>query len=117
MPTLYVVGTPIGNLEDVSLRALRVLREVKIIAAEDTRWTRRLLVTYDIRTPMTSYHERNKWAKLDYVLGLIESIKTRKIKIPYPWGDFIITIQPPIGLTYNVRDEQMNFSLQTKLGT
>ena len=48
MPTLYVVATPIGNLDDISLRALRTLREVKLIAAEDTRTTKRLLITYDI---------------------------------------------------------------------
>ena len=72
MPTLYVVATPIGNLEDISLRALRTLREVKLIAAEDTRKTRRLLTTYDIKTPMTSYHEHNKWTKLDYILGCLE---------------------------------------------
>ena len=72
MATLYVVATPIGNLEDISLRALRILREVKLIAAEDTRKTRRLLATYDIRTPMTSYHEHNKWAKLDYILDCVE---------------------------------------------
>ncbi len=72
MPTLYVVATPIGNLEDISLRALRILREVKLIAAEDTRRTKQLLVTYDIKTPMTSYHERNKWTKLDYILGCLK---------------------------------------------
>ena len=72
MPTLYVVATPIGNLEDISLRALRTLREVKLIAAEDTRKTKRLLTTYDIKTPTTSYHEHNKWTKLDYVLGCLE---------------------------------------------
>ena len=72
MPTLYVVATPIGNLEDISLRALRTLREVKLIAAEDTRKTRRLLTTYDIKTPMTSYHEHNKRTKLDYILGCLE---------------------------------------------
>jgi 16S rRNA (cytidine1402-2'-O)-methyltransferase len=72
MPTLYVVATPIGNLEDISLRALRILREVKLIAAEDTRRTRRLAATYDIKTPVTSYHERNKWTKLDYVLKCLE---------------------------------------------
>ncbi len=65
MPTLYVVATPIGNLDDISLRALRTLREVRLIAAEDTRRTKRLLTTYDIKTPMTSYHEHNKWTKLD----------------------------------------------------
>ncbi|OGN98585.1 MAG: 16S rRNA (cytidine(1402)-2'-O)-methyltransferase [Chloroflexi bacterium RBG_13_51_18] len=72
MPILYVVATPIGNLEDVSLRALRVLREVKLIAAEDTRKTRRLLTAYDIKTPMTSYYEHNKLTKLDYILGRLK---------------------------------------------
>ncbi|MGH7266137.1 MAG: 16S rRNA (cytidine(1402)-2'-O)-methyltransferase [Candidatus Rokuibacteriota bacterium] len=57
---LYVVATPIGNLEDISLRALRVLREADLIAAEDTRRTRTLLARYDIGTPTTSYFEHNK---------------------------------------------------------
>jgi len=69
MPALYIVATPIGNLEDISLRALRTLREVKLIAAEDTRRTKQLLSAYDIKTPMTSYHERNKWSKMDYILN------------------------------------------------
>jgi 16S rRNA (cytidine1402-2'-O)-methyltransferase len=68
MSVLYVVATPIGNLEDISLRALRILREVRLIAAEDTRKTRRLLTAYGIKTPLTSYYEHNKIAKLDYVL-------------------------------------------------
>ncbi|MFC1892949.1 16S rRNA (cytidine(1402)-2'-O)-methyltransferase [Chloroflexota bacterium] len=72
MPTLYVVATPIGNLEDISLRALRVLREVKLIAAEDTRRTKILLATYNIKTRMTSYHKHNEWAKLDYILRCLE---------------------------------------------
>ena len=72
MPILYVVATPIGNLEDISLRALRTLKEVMLIAAEDTRKTRRLLTTYDIRTPVTSYHEHNKWSKLPYILGRLD---------------------------------------------
>jgi len=72
MSALYVVATPIGNLEDISLRALRTLREAKLIAAEDTRKTKRLLTTYDIRTPMTSYHEHNKRSKLDYILSHLE---------------------------------------------
>jgi len=72
MPVLYIVATPIGNLEDISLRALRTLREVKLIAAEDTRKTRRLLVTYEVKTPVTSYHEHNKWTKLGYILGCLE---------------------------------------------
>ncbi len=72
MPTLYVVATPIGNLDDISLRALRTLREVKLIAAEDTRKTKRLLITYDIKTPVTSYHEHNKWTKMGYILNCLE---------------------------------------------
>jgi len=68
MPDLYVVATPIGNLEDITLRALRALREVKLIAAEDTRKTRRLLTHYDIKTPVTSYYEHNKLSKLEYIL-------------------------------------------------
>ncbi|MFC1957476.1 16S rRNA (cytidine(1402)-2'-O)-methyltransferase [Chloroflexota bacterium] len=75
MPSLYVVATPIGNLEDISLRALRTLREVKLIAAEDTRKTKRLLSTYDIKTPMTSYHEHSKRSKLDYILARLEEDK------------------------------------------
>jgi len=72
MSSLYVVATPIGNLEDITLRALRVLREVKLIAAEDTRKTRRLLNHYAIKTPMTSYYEHNKLTKLDYILNQLK---------------------------------------------
>ena len=72
MNTLYIVATPIGNLEDISLRALRILKEVKIIAAEDTRKTSRLLTHYQITTPMTSYYEHNKLAKLNRMLDYLE---------------------------------------------
>jgi 16S rRNA (cytidine1402-2'-O)-methyltransferase len=72
MPVLYVVATPIGNLEDISLRALRILREVGLIAAEDTRRTRRLLNAYGIDTPLTSYHEHSKKAKLDRLLDHLD---------------------------------------------
>jgi 16S rRNA (cytidine1402-2'-O)-methyltransferase len=58
--TLYVVATPIGNLEDITVRALRVLKEVDLIACEDTRHTRSLLTRYAIGTPTTSYHEHNE---------------------------------------------------------
>jgi len=60
---LYVVATPIGNLEDISLRTLRTLSEVSLIAAEDTRKTRILLKKYDIKTQLTSYYEHNKQIK------------------------------------------------------
>jgi 16S rRNA (cytidine1402-2'-O)-methyltransferase len=69
--TLYVVPTPIGNLEDITLRALRVLREASLIAAEDTRTTRVLLDHYSIATPLTSYHEHNKLAKLDVIFAAL----------------------------------------------
>lgn len=72
MAVLYIVATPIGNLEDVTLRALRILKEVGLIAAEDTRKTRRLLSAYGIRTPLTSYHEHNSRAKLGYLLDRLE---------------------------------------------
>ena len=57
MGTLFVVATPIGNLEDITLRALRILKEVPLVAAEDTRVTRTLFRAHDIHTPLTSFHE------------------------------------------------------------
>jgi 16S rRNA (cytidine1402-2'-O)-methyltransferase len=73
MGTLYLVGTPIGNLEDITLRALRVLKEVTLIAAEDTRRARILARRYEIETPITSYFEGNKLTKLDTVLGALDT--------------------------------------------
>jgi 16S rRNA (cytidine1402-2'-O)-methyltransferase len=74
--TLYVVATPIGNLEDITLRALQVLREVDLIACEDTRRTRTLLARYDIGAPTTSYFEHNKLRKGPYLLGLLAEGKS-----------------------------------------
>lgn len=65
---LYIVPTPIGNLEDITLRAIRVLRSVALIAAEDTRTSRVLLDHYDIIKPMVSYHEHNKLQQIDEIL-------------------------------------------------
>lgn len=73
MRTLFIVPTPIGNLEDITLRALRVLKESALIAAEDTRTSRVLLSHYDIHTPLTSYHEHNKLDKLDSILAALET--------------------------------------------
>lgn len=68
MGTLYLVATPIGNLEDISARALRILKESILIAAEDTRHTGTLLKHFEIHTPLTSYYEHNKLQKLDLIL-------------------------------------------------
>src|SRR5512134_1052473 len=68
MGTLYLVATPIGNLEDMSTRAVRILRESILIAAEDTRHTGKLLKHFQIETPITSYFEHNKLKKLDSIL-------------------------------------------------
>lgn len=72
---LYLVGTPIGNLDDISMRALKTLKEVDLIAAEDTRHTRKLLSFYDIHTPLTSYFEHNKKAKGNYIISLLQQGK------------------------------------------
>jgi 16S rRNA (cytidine1402-2'-O)-methyltransferase len=71
--TLFVVATPIGNLEDITLRALRVLREVSVIAAEDTRRTAQLLARHAIRTPTTSLHEHNEGRKSPAILARLEA--------------------------------------------
>ncbi len=73
MGTLYLVATPIGNLEDISARALQILRQVALIAAEDTRQTHKLLDHYSIHTPSTSYHEHNKIGKLDAILEALQN--------------------------------------------
>ncbi len=72
MSTLYLVATPIGNLEDISARALRILSMVRLIAAEDTRHTARLLQHYHIQTPSVSYHEHNKLVRLEAILETLE---------------------------------------------
>lgn len=66
---LYLCATPIGNLEDITIRVLNTLQEVDLIAAEDTRHSIKLLNHYDIKTPMTSYHEFNKYEKADYLVA------------------------------------------------
>ncbi len=71
MGTLYLVSTPIGNLEDMTFRGLRILREARLIAAEDTRYALRLLNRYDIHVPCISYHEHNKLSRLDDILAAL----------------------------------------------
>ena len=72
---LYVVATPLGNLEDISLRALRILKEVDFIAAEDTRHTRKLLTHFDIHTPLKSYYRENEYSRAG---ELIEQLREGK---------------------------------------
>lgn len=67
MSNLYIVATPIGNLEDISLRALRILKEVDLILCEDTRVTQKLLAHYQIKTPTLSYHQHSKLAKVSLI--------------------------------------------------
>ncbi len=70
--TLYIIGTPIGNMEDLSYRATRLLKEVAIIAAEDTRHTKKLLMHYQIDTPLTSYHDFNKEEKSHVLISKLK---------------------------------------------
>jgi len=70
--TLYIVATPIGNLEDITLRALRILKEADLIAAEDTRHSRKLLTHFGISQPLTSYFDHNQALKGDYILDRLQ---------------------------------------------
>lgn len=72
---LYLCATPIGNLEDITIRVLRVLKEVDLIAAEDTRNSMKLLNHFEIKTPMTSYHEHNKYVKSEQLVGKMQEGK------------------------------------------
>ncbi len=75
MGKLYVVATPIGNLGDITLRALETLREVDLIAAEDTRTSRKLLDHYQIKTPLISYHQHSRDNKLNYLIDQLSAGK------------------------------------------
>jgi len=102
--TLFVVATPIGNLEDITLRALRVLKEADLIAAEDTRVTRKLLAHFDIHTPLTSYHQHTEARKVEWIVeqvaegrrvALVSDAGTPGISDP---GDELITACIEAGL-------------------
>ncbi len=75
MATLYIIATPIGNLKDISSRALEVLREVDLVLCEDTRVTSKLLNYYKINTPLVSYHQHSKIRKIDYILNFLQQDK------------------------------------------
>ena len=74
--TLYIVSTPIGNLEDITLRALNILKEVDLIACEDTRTSKNLLSRYQIQKPLTSYHEHNEVEKAEELLSVLQEGKS-----------------------------------------
>lgn len=75
MGKLYILATPIGNLEDITLRAIRVLKEVDFILCEDTRETRKLLLRYEINKPTLSYHQHSKLQKIEQIIGLLKEGK------------------------------------------
>jgi len=78
MGTLYLVATPIGNLEDITYRAVRILSEVSVIAAEDTRTTRKLLAHYDIHTPLVSFHEHSDAGRIE---GLVRRLQDEDVAV------------------------------------
>jgi 16S rRNA (cytidine1402-2'-O)-methyltransferase len=117
MPTLYIVATPIGNLEDITLRALRTLKEADLILCEDTRVTKKLLDHYEIKTPTESYHQHSKLTKIDHILNLFKEGKNLALvtdagtpgisdpggllvsKVKEEFGDIVRVIPGPSALT------------------
>ena len=80
---LFIVGTPIGNLEDITLRAIRVLKEVRLVAAEDTRHSRKLLAAHGITTPLISLHEHNEAARAGLLLGKLQAGQDVTVQIDH----------------------------------
>lgn len=104
MGILRVVGTPIGNLEDISLRALRIFKESDFILCEDTRVTRKLLDNYEIKTPTISYHQHSGELKVDKILALLEEGKNLALVtdagtpgISDPGGKLISIVREELG--------------------
>ena len=79
---LYLCATPIGNLEDVTLRVLRILKEADVVAAEDTRQSIKLLNHYEIKTPLVSYHEHNKYEKTPVLVQRMLKGETHSSRMP-----------------------------------
>lgn len=115
MPTLYIVATPIGNLEDITLRAIRVLKEVDLILCEDTRVTGKLLQKYGIKTPTVSYHSHSKLSKVEKIfslflegknLALVSDAGTPAISDPG-----VLLISQIREQASNVKGQQLNVSI------
>lgn len=103
MSTLYIVATPIGNLEDITLRALRILKEVDLILCEDTRTTRVLLAKYTINTPTQSYHANTTLSKHDAIVRLLSEGKN--IALVSDAGTPCIS-DPGVLLVKKIREEE-----------
>ena len=69
--SLYIIATPIGNLEDITLRAIRTLKECDLVLCEDTRVTKKLITHYNITTPLESYHAQSKLSKIDSIIAML----------------------------------------------
>ncbi|MFA5030846.1 MAG: 16S rRNA (cytidine(1402)-2'-O)-methyltransferase [Patescibacteria group bacterium] len=109
MSTLYIVSTPIGNLEDMTLRALRILKEVDIIFCEDTRVTRKLLTHFEIHTPTESYHQHSGDRKTDHIVSLLREGKNLAIVsdagtpgLSDPGGPLVHDVRSQLGSTIQI---------------
>jgi 16S rRNA (cytidine1402-2'-O)-methyltransferase len=102
--TLFVVATPLGNLKDITIRALEVLKETDLIAAEDTRRTQKLLAAYGIHVPLTSYNENNKFRKTAFLINQLR--QGRKISLVTDGGTPGIS-DPGCDLVREVREAQI----------
>lgn len=112
MPTLFIVATPIGNLEDITLRAIRVLGEVDAILCEDTRVTSKLLQKYGIKKPLISYHSHSKLAKTEKILALLEEGKD--LALVSDAGTPCIS-DPGVMLVSQIRERMSRFNLDIKI--
>ena len=100
MPRLYIIPTPIGNLEDITLRAIRLLKEVDLVLAEDTRTTKKLFRNYDIKTTLASFHMHNEHKVLTKV---IERLKRYGYKIVVTYvSDAVCPTMPEGVLVYEL---------------
>ncbi|MCX6798074.1 MAG: 16S rRNA (cytidine(1402)-2'-O)-methyltransferase [Candidatus Falkowbacteria bacterium] len=109
MPNLYIVATPIGNLEDVTLRSLRILKEVGYVLSEDTRVGQKLLNHYEIKTPLISYHHHSGQTKLDKIFSLLEANHDLALitdagtpGIADPGGQLVAAVRDKFGATINI---------------
>lgn len=123
MSILYVVGTPIGNLEDISLRALRIFREVDYILCEDTRVTHNLLNHYEIKTPTISYHQHSGDLKIERIIELLKAGKNLALVtdagtpgISDPGGKLVSLVRAEFANLNSNLDKVENFKVESVPG-